>query len=65
MITCHISNYLKEYYNFNPEIFHTEYENAFEKALKEEKIFIKKSLHIKYNFHFSKEIRTIMPKVGI
>ena len=56
---------LKEYYYFNPEIFHSDYENAIAKALKEEKIFNKRPIHIKCNFHFSKAIRTNMQKAGM
>ena len=56
---------LKELYNFNPVILHTDFEASIENAILNENIFNKKPILIKCNFHFSKAIIAKTKKCGI
>ena len=56
---------LKELYNFNPVILHTDFEASTENAILNGNIFNKKPILIKCNFHFSKAIIAKMKKCGM
>ena len=56
---------LKELYNFNPVILHTDFEASIENAILNGNIFNKKPILIKCNFHFSKAIIAKMKKCGM
>lgn len=50
-------NYLVENYNFFPNIIHTDFENAFQLGIKNNKYFSAEIIHYKCLFHFGQMIR--------
>ena len=57
IIYVKIFNYLVENYNFFPDIIHTDFENALQLAIKNNKYFGAKIIHSKCLFHFGQIIR--------
>ena len=55
-----IISFLKENYNFDPKIIHTDYEYALYKAFGNTKIYEKDVIHIFCYFHYIKSIREKM-----